>query len=101
MARPSVVALHAFKFVSDKFVPTQVLALHAQVLRTACQLYVPLTQQLAPGTVLCFPAHPAFRIRQPLRCATGLIMKPEDVRDIHAVNTCQRLMAVRVGVDVT
>ena len=89
--------LHAFKFVPDKF---QVLALHAQVLRTACQLHLSFTQQLAPGTVLCFPAHPAFGIRVALRRAVGLDMKPEDVRGIHAVNTCQRLMTSLVAVNV-
>ena len=100
MARPSGVALHAFKFVPDKFVTIQVLALHPQVLRTACKLHLSFTQQLTPGTVLCLPAYPAFRIREPFRRAVGLIMEPEDVGIIHAVNTCQRLMAVRVAVNV-
>jgi len=78
----------------------QVLALHPQVLGTACQLYVSFTQQFAPGAVLCLPAHPAFRIREPLRRAVRLVMEPVDVRGIHAVNTGQRLMAVLIAVDV-
>ena len=63
---------------------------HPQVLGI-WQLYVPLMQQFSPRAVLCLLAHPAFRIRQALRRAVGLVMKPEDVRSIHAANTGQRI----------
>ncbi len=78
----------------------QILALHPQVLGIR-QLCVPLVQQFAPCTVLCLLAHPAFRIRQALRRAVGLVMKPVNIRSIHSVNTGQRLMAVLIGVDIT
>ena len=53
-----------------------------------------------PQALFCLPAHLAFCIRQPLRCAVGLVVEPEDILNIHAINTCQRLMAERVAVDV-
>jgi len=83
-------ALHAFIFVPDKFVTIQILALHAMV-RGKRQLCVTLVQQLTPCAVLCLMAHLPLCIRQALRRAVWLVMKPEDVRSIHAANTGQRI----------
>ena len=99
LAPPGLRYTHSNVFLTNLF-RSKYWPLHTQVLGI-WQLCVTLVQQFAPCAVLCLLAHLPLCIRQALRRAVGLVMKPVNIRSIHSVNTGQRLMAVLIGVDIT